>query len=198
MKRTFFTSDLHLGHENVVSKMGRAFGSIREHDDCLIDGINATVGRKDRLYVLGDAFWQPTYKRPGQFRARIECRELHLIWGNHDRAAFGTCFSTSQDVLMLKLDGEENGRRIQAFLSHYPHAYWPASHHGSLHLYGHVHDKREATLDVLFPGRRSMDVGMDTAKRLLGAYRPFSEDEIKAILLARLGHDHVGFYRGDE
>jgi hypothetical protein len=58
-----------------------------------------------------------------------------------------------------------------------------------------MHRQREATLDVAFPGRRSMDVGVDNAKHLLGEYRPFSEDEVLEILLKRPGHDILSFYK---
>lgn len=119
---------------------------------------------------------------------RINCRDIHLIWGNHDRQNFGKHFKTAEDVTETKI-GE-----INVFLSHYPHAYWPASHRGSYHLYGHTHAQREETLDQLFPGRRSMDVGIDNARRILGEYRPFAFEEIHAILGLREGHDGVEYY----
>ncbi len=66
------------------------------------------------------------------------------------------------------------------------------SHHGAIHLYGHSHSSAEEGLDKKFPGRRSMDVGIDNAYRLLGEYRPFSWDEIKHRLLSKQGEviDH--------
>lgn len=184
--RTFFTADDHFAHENILKITDRDlhFSSSEEHDDALLEGINSTVGENDRLFVLGDFAW-----RAGEsFTNRIRCKNLHLIFGNHDRAGFGKLFKSVEDTAIVKLQGHK------VFLSHYPHAYWPSSHRGSLHLYGHVHAEREETLDACFPGRRSMDCGVDNAKLLLGSYRPFSEDEIIDILMARPGHDQVEWY----
>jgi len=92
------------------------------------------------------------------------------------------------------MDTKVNGQRC--WLSHYPHAYWPASHKGSFHLYGHTHDQREATLDAVFPGRRSHDAGLDTAFRRFGVHRPFTEMEVFDYLINRPGHDLPEFYQG--
>ena len=54
---------------------------------------------------------------------------------------------------------------------------WNKSHHGAYHLYGHSHDSMEDK-----EWGKSMDVGVDSAFRILGEYRPFSFDEIKGIL----------------
>jgi hypothetical protein len=51
--------------------------------------------------------------------------------------------------------GDPHWDHERIFVSHYPHAYWPRSHKGCLHVYGHVHAEREATLDAALPGRRS-------------------------------------------
>lgn len=47
-------------------------------------------------------------------------------------------------------------------------------------LYGHSHDSMETE-----PWGRSMDVGVDSAFRILGEYRPFSYEEIKNIMETR-------------
>lgn len=184
--KTYFTADTHFAHEKVLTITDRDlhFASVEQHDDALIGGINSTVGEGDRLFILGDFAW-----RAGEsFTKRIRCRNLHLIFGNHDRTNFGKLFKSVEDTAIVRIQGHK------VFLSHYPHAYWPSSHRGSLHLYGHVHAEREETLDAAFPGRRSLDCGVDNAKLLLGEYRPFSEDEVISILMARPGHDQVEFY----
>lgn len=185
LMNTFITSDTHFSHDGVLQMSARPFASIEEHDDVLLDAINRTVGPDDRLYHLGDFAWSGE----ASLFARIKCRNIHLIVGNHDRGRAIKLFKTVADTSIVKL-GEH-----KVFLSHYPHAYWPASHYGSLHLYGHQHGQREATLDACFPGRRSMDVGVDEAKRLLGEYRPFNQGEILDILLKRPGHDDVQWYK---
>ncbi len=182
----FFTADTHFNHENVLkcSPRGRLFSCGTEHDLAIIEGINSTVGEKDELYILGDVAWTAETS----WVSKIRCKYIHHIIGNHDRTTYGRLFVSTSDVREIKL-GEH-----KCFLSHYPHAYWPASHHGSLHLYGHCHSQREATLDLAFPGRRSMDVGVDNALIHLGALVPFNETQILDILLARPGHDMREFY----
>lgn len=182
--KTFFTADTHLAHDGILGITFRKFPTIEDHNEAIIDGINSTVGVNDRLFILGDFCW----RAEESWFSRIKCKNTQLIFGNHDKAKLGKLFQTAEDTTEIKLQGHK------IFLSHYPHAYWPASHHGSLHLYGHVHSQREATLDAAFPGRRSMDCGVDNAKFLLGQYRPFSEDEVIQILTARPGHDQVEWY----
>ncbi len=182
--KTFFTADLHLNHDKVALFTGRPFANIVDHDQHMIEQINRVVGRNDRLYILGDVSWRALSVEMD----KIVCRDKHLIYGNHDRHNFGKYFKTAEDVTEIKIQEQK------FFLSHYPHAYWPASHRGSIHLYGHMHNQREATLNALFPGRRSMDVGIDSAKALLGEYRPFSEDEILVRMLIQPGHDGVEYY----
>lgn len=195
----WFTADTHFGHENrrgmgIIQMMARVkpngeiFSCAAEHDAYLVNEFNLCFSPGDTLFVLGDFAWD----KPGRFRPALKVKHIRCILGNHDKPSkcsqvFGQCFQT----LTTKLEGQY---KEKAFLSHYPHAYWDGSHKGHIHLYGHVHGMREATLDELFPERRSMDVGVDNAYRLLGAYRPFSEVEILEIMARRTGHDDVRWY----
>ena len=179
--QTHFTADLHLDHENVLAMSGRLFPNILEHDNHMIAQIN-----RSSLVATGCSSWA-TWRgtRSRTTWTGLLCKDVHLIWGNHDKANYGNKFKTAEDVVEIKV-GEH-----KVFLSHYPHAFWPASHHGAFHLYGHCHRQREATLDAAFPGRRSLDVGVDNALHLLGEYRPFRDDEIVSILGSRPGHDPI-------
>lgn len=187
----WFTADPHFGHHMDF----RLFDTVEDQDAYILDEINRRVGRKDHLYILGDF----SLKYP-EIRHKIKCKNVHLIWGNHDprnKIVGKGFFSTVREVhevRLLRVDGEVQEKH-KCWLSHYPHCYWPSSHYGSLHLYGHVHSAREETLDAAFPGRRSMDVGVDNAKLILGSFRPFREDEVLDLLLAKPGHDFVDFYR---
>ncbi len=186
--KTFFTADTHFECPRFYANQRclRPF-SETEWASMMIDTINTMVARNDRLIILGDF----AGNRPGYWRSQIRCRHVVLILGNHDseakcRNVFGGNLRITWDVKIL------NTTRV--FLSHYPHAYWDKSHHGWLHLYGHCHNQREATLDAIWPERRSMDVSPDTAFAKLGQWRPFSDREIYDILGQRKGHDAVQFY----
>ncbi|OUN81344.1 hypothetical protein B5G06_10770 [Flavonifractor sp. An52] len=50
----FFTSDLHLGHENCIRLCNRPFSSIEEMDETLIENWNRKITGKDTVYILGD------------------------------------------------------------------------------------------------------------------------------------------------
>ena len=78
----YFTSDLHLGHENILFHNPprlNAFESVEEMDTRLIGAINDRVGRDDELYILGDFAWKTG--RYGHYRNRIYCRKIHFIMG---------------------------------------------------------------------------------------------------------------------
>lgn len=179
----YFTSDTHFCHTSIAEVRG--FASIAEHDAAILDGINSAVEPDDQLYILGDF----ALDFPGRYRPKIRCKTVFFVIGNHDRP-----LKTQQAF------GEAPHMRFTKFgtcpvvLSHYPQCYWSGSHHGHAHFYGHCHASREDTLDSLFPGRRSIDVGVDNAFRLLGSYVPFPEDLLIAHFDARPGHDQPSFY----
>lgn len=173
---THFMADPHFGHLLTV----RNFSSDLEQDECLIEEINRAVPWNDRLFILGDF----AKRSADSYLSRIHCRNVNLIWGNHDKGSFSRIFKTVADVTELKIQGHK------FWLSHYAHAYWPASHRGSIHLYGHNHDQEEEVLDAAFPGRRSADCSVDSAYRLFGSYRPFNENEVLSMMLPRPGHKH--------
>jgi calcineurin-like phosphoesterase family protein len=70
------------------------------------------------------------------------------VIGNHDKQERLTGFTWIKDVYKLRA----GGKRI--WLSHYPHRYWPGSHKGNIHLYGHEHGNVD-------DHGRSTDVGVD-------------------------------------
>ena len=54
----FFTSDLHLGHKNIIRLCGRPFESVEEMDEILIDNWNKKIHRCDTVYILGDILFR--------------------------------------------------------------------------------------------------------------------------------------------
>lgn len=179
----YFTADPHLGHWRIAENRG--FGSVEEHDEVILSALNVPE-RADRIYLLGDF----SFKRAQYYRHLIRCKHIHFIIGNHDRKTDSAqAFGQVHQQMVAKLD-----KGVKAFLSHYPTAYWPSSHHGAYHFYGHTHAMREETLDAMFPWRRSMDVGLDNYRRLHGTYGVFSQEQVLAHLRDRPGHDPVEWY----
>jgi len=208
----FFTADTHFSHRRIPAYTNRRFclsehelscldnniplkgrggegwipsdQSLYKHDQYLIDQINKTVGPDDILWHLGDFCFGPP-RRLKQFaeslRNRIVCNTIFLCWGNHDRSDISPAFTRTYQEYTLKKDGQI------IRMAHEAKLVWYGSHRGGWNLYGHSHATIEEKADKLFPNRRAMDVGVDNAFRLLGEYRPFSFDEIKAIMDKREG-----------
>lgn len=182
----WFTADLHFGCTKLVENTRPEFATIEEHDTYILTQINSSVGRKDRLIICGDF----CRNNPQKYRQRIKCKNVWLILGNHDKPSWGKHFSECFLGRMIKLT-----HGFEVWASHYPHAYYSKSHYGAGHVYGHCHSQREDTLDAIWPERRSIDIGVDNARKLLGDYRPFDEHWIHGWMLAVSGHDDVEFYR---
>ena len=81
----YFTSDLHLGHENSIEFSKRPFGDITEMNKQLIDNINDDVKTNDELWILGDFAYKVSREEVRKLRDQIKCRNVHLIRGNHDK-----------------------------------------------------------------------------------------------------------------
>lgn len=188
----WFTSDTHFNHANIIKYCDRPFGSVREMDQQIVETFNKYVKPDDTLYHLGDICFDRRKNwlhSARQYLSSINCDNIKIIWGNHDQKEA----RDSQRLLTLAhyyycadfLDTKINGQRIT--LCHYAMAIWNKSHRNAWHLYGHSHAGAEDYLDKAFPNRKSMDVGVDNAYRLLGEYRPFSFDEIKGIMNSKTG-----------
>lgn len=177
------------------SKWRMSEEAIELMDAELLKQINDLVGENDILYHLGD-FAMPgkgdLYRKCRQYRDRITCRNIHFIWGNHDdRRAVRDLFSSTHDLFMVSPPGAP----AKIVLCHYAMAVWDGSHRGNWHLYGHSHSEAEPWLNRTMTGRRSIDVGVDNAAKILGAYRPFALEELASIFGDRCGFafdHHVG------
>lgn len=97
----YFTSDPHYSHINIcrgVSRWGkldedgnfivsedstRDFKTLEDMNDAIVNAINSAVGKEDELYLLGDVSFNGI-ENLWNFRKRINCETIHLIFGNHD------------------------------------------------------------------------------------------------------------------
>lgn len=219
MSNIFFTSDTHFHHSNICRgsskwqedgregshQQTRDFKTLAEMDEAIIQGINSKVKFDDVLYHLGD--WSfGGIEQIWNFRRRINCKTVHLIFGNHDhhiennRKLPNARMVLANKFLIDREEKDENFEPVKAkelfattnyvnivnangtklFLSHYAHRIWDKSHHGRIHLYGHSH----ASLEQKEHGK-SMDVGIDNYFRLFGKYEPFSLKQIVDIMAKR-------------
>lgn len=144
----YFTSDLHLGHKNIIRLSNRPFGSVEEMDDAIIYNYNSVVKPGDTVYDLGD--W--CFKNPKVYIERFNVLPIR-IKGSHDHDLKE---GVAPRMLVIEPKGlvDEYGNQITITLCHYAMRSWEKSHYGSWHLYGHHHG-------LLEPFGMSFDVGVD-------------------------------------
>lgn len=147
----------------------------------MINNINACVREHDILINLGDFVFRQ-HKLIPQMREEIRCRQLHHIIGNHDQhiEKYARYFSSVSDMMQLSYHGNV------VILSHYAMRVWPGMYRGYYHCYGHSHDSLDRPPNLAWG--KSMDVGIDSAYRHFGHYRPFHIKEVMDILKKRKGN----------
>ncbi len=138
MPNTFFTSDLHFGHRNIIRFDNRPFTSVEEMDRTLIEKWNNKVSEDDIVYILGDISWYDDAKTTEIFSG-LNGRKI-LIKGNHDRVhgRVRRCFEEITDYKEITLEGNRH-----IVLCHYPIVFFNRHHYGSYMFYGHVHNSHE-------------------------------------------------------
>lgn len=84
---TWWTADMHVGHQRIIELAGRPFSSVEEMNETIVDRWNGAVAPDDTVWVLGDVAMGPI----GESLAlcgRLAGRKL-LVLGNHDRPFAG-------------------------------------------------------------------------------------------------------------
>ena len=188
----FFTSDTHYNHSNIcrattkwsdADNLTRDFKSLDHMNDTLVNKINELVGENDILIHLGD--WSfGGFESIEDFRNRILCKNVHLVFGNHDhhirrnKGDIQRIFSSCQDYLHLDIRKPE-GKEVMKYsmvCMHYPIASWDGMNDGVVHLHGHVH----LPPDLRINEGKAMDVGVDG-----NDLYPISFEEIRNIMKDR-------------
>jgi Predicted phosphoesterase or phosphohydrolase len=133
----FYISDLHIGHANVLQFDNRPFFTLDEMHQAIINNWNSAVGKGDDVYILGDFAWK---NDDGLEVIKQLNGKKFLIKGNHDRLSpeLEKQFVWVKDYDVIK----DDDRHVVLF--HYPIAHWRNSDYGYYHLYGHIHQGRDA------------------------------------------------------
>lgn len=172
----WLTSDTHFGHGNIIRYSSRPFATADEMDEQLIKNINSVVSTRDRIFHLGDFSFRNS-KGVQYYLDKINCKNIYLIRGNHDKMKSWEedLFSGVENLTSIKT--EVNGEIKEIVLCHYAMRVWNKSHHGVAHAWGHSHSSLPDD-----PNSLSMDVGVDNIAKLLSVngvkkpedYRPIS------------------------
>lgn len=101
---TWFTSDLHFGHKNVITYCNRPWATLDEMHPAIIAQWNSQVKPEDTVYVLGDFSLSPKWS--GQILPLLNGKKI-LVCGNHD-ACFPKKLGQSDSKTLKMVDRYRN------------------------------------------------------------------------------------------
>ena len=156
---TYFTSDTHFCHANIIKYCNRPFKNVDEMDETIITNWNSVVKHDDLVYHLGDVGFGDIKNVLRRLNGRII-----LIRGSHDKSALQVPerFEKISSLLEIKIEDHP------IILCHYSMRTWSKSHYNSWCLWGHSHNKLESW-------GKSFDIGVDGHN-----FFPWSFKEIQA------------------
>jgi len=170
--KTWFTSDLHFGHENIIDYCNRPFPDVEAMNQGLVDRWNSVVGDWDNVWVLGDVVWG-SVSSAAPWLEQLNGSK-YLVPGNHDtvwaghkkpakhewgkfgwRVLDGTCLTSYKtSTLMLCHFPYHDPEHPDEFDVKYDR--FKPRPHGLWLLHGHVH-----TAWKVKPEQRMINVGTD-------------------------------------
>lgn len=163
----YYTSDLHIGHENIIRLCKRPYNSTHQMNTDIIYKWNQKVKPEDTVYILGDMFFKFQDIQYVKDVLKMLNGKKILIKGNHDnflnQIRWQDYFSAVKDVMKIK----DGGRDV--VLMHYPIEEWDGFFRGSYHLYGHVHNSNNGLRKI----ERRYNVGVD-----VNDFEPKNLDEL--------------------
>lgn len=164
--KTFFISDCHFWHTNIIKFENRPFDSIEEMNEKMIEKWNVKVSNHDRVFILGD-FVFGNDEKTLDILSKLNGK-LYLVKGNHDKFSkkIYEKFEWVKEYYKLKMDN------MTIILCHYPFTVWDKSHHNSINLYGHVHGMANGAV-MPKPADNQYNVGVE-----VNNYEPCTLEEI--------------------
>ena len=176
-EHTFFTSDTHFNHANIIKFCNRPFKDVEQMNEVMIANWNSVIGKDDTVFHLGDfclggaAEWAKILERLNG--------KIYLIMGNHDLKNIRQGFISRFEHVAMQMHIEVGKQRI--YLCHYPFLCFEGSYKDVWQLFGHVHTRKNNTgndaerLQFLYPTQ--YDVGVDN-----NGFAPVSFGLVKRII----------------
>ena len=168
--KLFFSSDPHYFHPKIIKYEDRPFNNVEEMNEIMINNHNKKVGKNDYIYYVGD-FSFGTPEQTCKLLDRLNGKK-YMVLGNHDKVIkvnqeVRSKFEWVKDYYRLKYNG------LKIVLFHYPISVWDCKHHGSVHLFGHVHSNKGNHHPLDSVQDNSYNVGVD-----VNNFEPVSLEEI--------------------
>lgn len=113
----YFTSDLHLGHDQEFIWGARGFNSVTEMNEKIITRWNSRITKDDDVYVLGDLVMGgvENVELLKQLNGKI-----HIIYGNHDGPKKREAYAKLENVVECGWANMIKYKKYNFYLSHYP------------------------------------------------------------------------------
>ena len=113
----YFTSDLHLGHDQEFIWGARGFNSVTEMNEKIISRWNSRITKDDDVYVLGDLVMGgvENIELLKQLNGKI-----HIIYGNHDGPKKREAYAELENVIECGWANMIKYKKYNFYLSHYP------------------------------------------------------------------------------
>lgn len=177
-KGTFFISDLHLDHANIIRYGSRPFcKDVKEMNRVLVSNWNLTVANNDVVYYLGDLTFGKD-RRPSSFWWPRLRGEKTFVKGNHDD---DTVRTVTSDKLVVKdpNEGEEKAFAIVHDPNEMPRELreWVETK-GAWTIHGDKHNNDVRSFPFVNGEKRTINVSAEVV-----GYRPVSLDHILSMKL---------------
>lgn len=184
MAESWYCSDHHLWHDNIIQYAKRPFANCEEMHEALLDYHNQTVRPQDHVSFLGDV----TLKRGGSIDRKMFTDEIkkynghkRLYLGNHDHFPISTYLEVFEKIYATWRT--EDG----LLLSHIP--IHPQSLGSAIaNVHGHIHDHLEYQphMVVTREGEVLVKPYINVCVEAID-YRPIHRDEIMARIALIIG-----------
>lgn len=167
----YYTSDLHLGHQNVIQHCDHPFVTADEMDEELIRRWNAVVHRNDIVYIIGDFSFR-SHRSVEEYLDALKGHK-HLILGNHDRSWMKKANIEGRSESVSPMHSINDAGHMVT-MCHYPMMSWPGMSHNGYMVYGHIHNNTNADYWPLIADRPLMlNAGVD-----INDFKPVTLDEM--------------------
>ena len=171
---TWFTSDLHFDHRNIISYCSRPFQDVATMNKTIVANWQRLVKPEDIVFVVGDFSFA---SNPKTIFDQLWGTKV-LIRGNHDhertvRLPWDAVYAYFQ----YKIDSD------LICMSHFPMLSWHKMHRNSYMFHGHCHGTLEYPNSLA--NARIFDVGVDNIVKVTGEYGPISWNQARLHLRKR-------------